>query len=199
MFDHLQALEEDAFLPIGRTAVYYLDGHVAKQYIDENEARPWEWTVYAHVIDDHVVRIGKCESSLEKAAQEWERLLTRAMNGIFQIGGSNPWEAYHWRRRLTEGGKGRVFARIVVQTKVKSADEKRAAQEILRRERGQLIKKYDPLLCHDTRTARDRPRVATGVRNLAHAREYHRYLLGLEAGGHPVGNDAEFKWSNASA
>jgi hypothetical protein len=195
MTNHLRMLQVDDLELIGRTEVQYLADYSARQYIDREEARSWEWTVYAHVIGDIAVRIGKCECSLEQSAKDWERLVSRAMNGDFQIGGTNPWEAYHWRRRLMECGGGKVLARRGRRLEIRSPEDKRGAQNALRRERSLLIKKYNPPLCHDTPTARKRPRVATGVRNLTDAKDYHLYLLGLEQKGHPAGIDAEFQWA----
>lgn len=78
---------------------------------------------------------------------EWERVVSRAWAGNFQKGGTNPWEAFEFRRRLIEHQYGELLARQGPTT------DERA-----------LIRRYDPPLCNDSPCARLRLPEARGVR-----------------------------------
>ena len=91
--------------------------------------------------------------------RQWEDHVSDALRGIFHIGGTNPWEAFEWRRRLTEHPYGELLARPG------PTNEEKA-----------LIKHYNPPLCNDSPSARLRPPEARGVRNVRAAEAYWRLL-----------------------
>jgi hypothetical protein len=150
-------LEDDGFVPVGRVT---LEG-AAKLVVhfDRDDAKGWGPALYAFRVGGQVVRLGKTESTLKGRMIETERLVSRAMGGTFQLGGTNPWEAFEWRRRLTEQGSGELLARPGPTV------EERA-----------LIRRYDPPLCNDSPCARLRPPEARRVRDVALATAYWERL-----------------------
>ena len=123
------------------------------------EAKAWGPALYAFRIGGQVVRLGKTESTLKGRMMETERLVSRALAGNFQLGGTNPWEAFEWRRRLHEHRSGELLAR-----RGPTAEERT------------LIKRYDPPLCNDSPCARLRPPEARRVRDVATATAYWQQL-----------------------
>jgi hypothetical protein len=68
------------------------------------DAKAWGPVLYAFRIGGEVVRIGKAEKALRIRMRSWEHLVSKALAGYFQKGGTPPWEAYQWRKLLTEHG-----------------------------------------------------------------------------------------------
>jgi len=138
-------LEDDGFVPIGR--VTFEPPARLVIHLDREDAKAWGPALYAFRVGNEVIRIGKCETTIKGRMMETERLVSRALSGKYQKGGTNPWEAFEWRRRLLKHGQGELLAREGLTT------EERA-----------LIKRYDPPLCNDSPCARLRPAEARGVR-----------------------------------
>jgi hypothetical protein len=138
-------LEDDGFVSVGRVTLQPPARLVI--HFNRDDARAWGPALYAFRVGGEVVRLGKCESTLRGRMIETERLVSRALAGNFQKGGTNPWEAFEWRRRLTEHQYGELLAREGPTT------EERV-----------LIRRYDPPLCNDSPCARLRPPEARGVR-----------------------------------
>jgi hypothetical protein len=149
----MEMLEDDGFILVGRVMLEPPSKLVV--HIDRDDVKGWGPALYAFRINGEVVRLGKTESTLKGRMIETERLVSRAMAGKFQLGGTNPWEASEWRRRLTEHGPGELLARLG------PTAEERA-----------LIKRYDPPLCNDSPCARIRPPEARRVRDVAVATAY---------------------------
>jgi hypothetical protein len=160
-------LEDDGFVLVGRVSLEAPSTLVV--HFDRDDAKAWGPALYAFRIGGEVVRLGKTESKLKGRMVETERLVSRAMAGNFQLGGTNPWEAFEWRRRLTEHGSGELLARPGPTT------EERA-----------LIRRYDPPLCDDSPCARLRPPDARGVRKVVLATAYWRQLNDITAPAAPV-------------
>jgi hypothetical protein len=131
-------LEDDGFVPVGRITLQLPSRFLV--HFDRGDAQLWGPAIYAFRIAGEVVRIGKCESTLKDHMIMSQRLISRALDGNFQKGGTNPWEAFEYRKRLTEHPDGEFLARRG------PTDEKRA-----------LIRRYDPPLCNDSPCARSRP------------------------------------------
>jgi hypothetical protein len=146
-------LEDDGFVLVGRVT---LEGP-AKLVIhfDRDDAKGWGPALYAFRVGGQVVRLGKTESTLKGRMLETERLVSRALAGNFQLGGTNPWEAFEWRKRLRENGSGELLARLGPTT------EERV-----------LIRRYDPPMCNDSPCARSRLPEARSVRDVAIAAAY---------------------------
>jgi hypothetical protein len=103
-------LEDDGFVPVGRITLQPPSRFLV--HFDLREAQSWGPVIYAFRIAGEVVRIGKSESTLKNRMDEWESGVSRALAGNFQKGSTNPWEAFEWRRRLTEHGHvGEFLAR----------------------------------------------------------------------------------------
>ena len=149
-------LEDDGFVPIGRIT---LVGGRFLVHFDRLEARSWGPVIYAFRVGAKSCAIGKTESHLANRMRQWEGHVSDALHGIFHKGGTNPWEAFEWRRRLTEFSGGEFLARRG------PTDEERA-----------LIRRYNPPLCNDSRWGRSRPPEARGVRDVTAAAAYWRRL-----------------------
>jgi hypothetical protein len=93
-------LEDDGFVPVGRVT-FEPPARLVVQFLRE-DAKAWGPTLYAFRVGNEVVRLGKCESTLKGRMVETERLVSRALSGNFQKGGTNPCKAFEWRRRLIE-------------------------------------------------------------------------------------------------
>src|SRR5436190_22606916 len=100
-------LENDGFV---------LVGHVTFQpparlivHFDREDAKAWGPVLYSFRVGGEVIRLGKCESTLRGRMIEWERVVSRAWAGNFQKGGTNPWEAFEFRRRLIEHQYGELL------------------------------------------------------------------------------------------
>lgn len=150
-------LEDDGFVPVGRVMLEEPAQLVI--HFHHGEAKAWGPALYAFRVGGEVVRLGKTESTLKGRMLETERLVSRALVGNFQKGGTNPWEAFEWRKRLREHKGGELLARRG------PTSEERA-----------LIRRYDPPLCNDNPCARHRPSEARGVREIAAAKVYWEQL-----------------------
>jgi hypothetical protein len=128
-------LEDDGFVAVGR--VTFRPPASLVIHFDRDDAKGWGPALYAFRLGGEVVRIGKCEVALKARMVQTEKLVSRALSGIFQKGGTNPWEAFEWRQRLTKHQNGELLAREGPTT------EERA-----------LIRRYDPPLCNDSPRAR---------------------------------------------
>ena len=172
-------LEDDGFDFIGPVTLE-LPSKFLIQFQRVPDAQSWYPAIYAFRIGGVVVRIGKTQKKLGKRIAQWNRDVSRALAGDFHLGGTNPWEAFEWRRRLTEQARGEFFAQLG------PADNK-----LLHHRERELINRYDPCLCNDTARARLRPPEARSVRDVAKAKQYWRSLnLGLAA-AFPLGATAE--------
>lgn len=156
-------LEDDGFVLVGRITLQLPSTFIVN--FDRLEAKSWAPVIYAFRIGGEVVRIGKSESALSKRMGEWERDVSRALAGEFRRGGTNPWEAFEWRRRLKEHGQGEFLALIGP-----------AEKAPLRRREKELIGRYDPPLCNDSPCARHRSREARTVKDVAKAKAYWQRL-----------------------
>jgi hypothetical protein len=154
-------LEDDGFVLVGRVAFRAPSRLIIS--FERKEAENWGPALYAFRIGGRVVRLGKTESTLKQRMTETERLVSRAISGNFQIGGTNPWEAFEWRRRLIEHGSGELLAR-------------RGSKEDVRAAEPGLIRRYDPPLCNDSPSARRRPPEGRAVRDIARAEAYWQRL-----------------------
>jgi len=150
-------LENEGFVVVGRITLRPPDRFLV--HFDRREAQSWGPAIYAFRVGGEVVRIGKTESTLKNRMNEWERLVSRALAGHFQKGGTNPFEAFEWRRRLTEHRSGEFLARSG------PTDAERA-----------FIRHYDPPLCNDSHCARLRPQRARSVKDVAVAEKYWKDL-----------------------
>lgn len=129
------------------------------------EAQCWSPTIYAFQIGGEVVRIGKTEHVLCSRIEQWNRDVSRALAGDFKIGGTNPWEAFEWRKRLRKKNGEFLAKKFVPPDK-----------EQLRRSERSLIGCYDPPLCNDSLCALQRPSKARSVRNVSAAKRYWHEL-----------------------
>ena len=129
------------------------------------DAQSWAPTLYAFRIGGEVLRIGKTERELVKRVKQWNRDVSRALAGDFRKGGTNPWEAFEWRRRLTEHGPGEFLAQRWFSDRQK-----------LRRRETELVNHYDPRLNNEGPSGRLRPQEARSVRNVAAAKAYWQRL-----------------------
>ena len=154
-------LENDGFVLVGRVTLE--PPSTFSLHFDRSEHQDWQHVIYAFRIGGEVVRIGKTESALCKRMSQWQKDVSRALAGEFHKGGTNPWEAFEWRKRLTEHGRCDFL--------VRPPDESQGT----RRER-ELIKKYDPALCNDSPCARRRPQVERSVKDVAAAKAYWQQL-----------------------
>jgi hypothetical protein len=100
-------LEDEGSAPKGRAMLQAPSRFVV--IFDRTDAEAWRPALYAFSIGYEVIRIGKTESTPKNRMMEWERLVSRAVSGTFQKGGTNPWEAFEWRRRLIEHRRGAVL------------------------------------------------------------------------------------------
>jgi hypothetical protein len=91
-------LEDEGFVVVGRITLRPSDRFLV--HFDRREAQSWGPAIYAFRVGGEVVRIGKTESTLKNRMNEWERLVSRALAGHFQKGGTNPFEAFEWRHAL---------------------------------------------------------------------------------------------------
>jgi len=161
-------LEDDGFVPVGRVTLQ----RPAKLVIhfDRDDAKGWGPALYAFRIGGEVVRIGKGRT-LKGRMRAFERDVSKAMSGEFQQNHTNPWEAFEWRRRLSEHGGGEVLARVG------AIDE-----------RGALIERYNPPLCNDSQCALLRPPEARGVRGESGVALAAAYWQRLNAASASEGN-----------
>jgi hypothetical protein len=150
-------LEDDGFVLVGSVTFRAPSSFLV--HFDRSEALSWGPAIYAYRIGNEVLRIGKTESTLKHHMVMSQRLISRALEGKFYKHGPNPWEAFEWRRRLTEHRYGEFLARLG------PTAEKRA-----------LINRYDPPLCNDGPCSRSRPREARSVEDVTAATAYWRRL-----------------------
>lgn len=152
-------LEDEDFIVVG--TIRLRDQFSVAAKFDQHEAQGWSPAIYAFRIAGEVVRIGATGRRTlgDCVRDQWERLTSRALGGDFPKGGTNPWEAFEWRRRLREHGKGQLLARHG------TLNEKR-----------DLILKYDPPLNNDSPSAQSRPQEARGVHDTVAARLYWQRL-----------------------
>ena len=144
-------LEDDGFDLVGRVCL----GGSSKFVIDFDrlpEAGLWAPALYAFRIGNEVVRIGKA-ARLICRMDKWMQDVSLALNGDFHVGGTTPWEACEWRKRLKRQ-KGELWAQ-------RGPADRKALHD---RER-ELINRYDPPLGNDGPCARSRPPADRRVRN----------------------------------
>src|SRR4051812_8254711 len=96
-------LEDDGFVLVGR--VWLQPPSQLVTQFDRREAEEWGRALYAFRIGGQVVRLGQ-GLTLKGRMRQFERDVSKAMSGEFQRNGTNPWEAFEWRRRLSEHGFG---------------------------------------------------------------------------------------------
>ena len=154
-------LEDDGFIAVGQVVLQESSKLVV--LFDRKEAENWGPALDAFRVGGEVIRLGMTESTLKQRMAETEILVSRAMSGDFQLGGTNPWEAFEWRRRLAEHGPGELLARQGSRAEVRAIEPG-------------LIRRYDPPLCNDGPSAPRRPLEGRAVRDVSQAREYWRHL-----------------------
>ena len=81
-------LEDEGFVLVGGITLQPPASFLV--HFDRAEAQSWGPALYAFRIGGEVVRIGKTESSLKNRINEWKRLVSSALAGNFQRGGTNP-------------------------------------------------------------------------------------------------------------
>jgi hypothetical protein len=156
-------LENHGFVLVGRITLE-LPAKFQIEFDDVPEARWWRPAIYAFRISDEVVRIGKAKNLGERICQ-WNKDVPRALAGKFQNGGTNPWEAFEWRRRLVKHSQGEFLAQVGP-----------TDMKLLGHLERKLIGYYNPCLCNDSVCGRMRPPIARSVKNVATATEYWRSL-----------------------
>lgn len=154
-------LEDDGFRLVGRITQ---ESNFQIRF-DLLEAESWAPAIYAFRIGGKVVRIGKTEHELVKRVKQWNRDVSRALVGDFRKGGTNPWEACEWRRRLTEHGPGEFLAQRWCGNK-----------QGLRRRETELVNHADPPLNNEGPSGRKRQQESRSVKNVAAAKEYWKRL-----------------------
>ena len=102
-------LEDDGFILVGRITLEPPSTFLVR--FRRAEAQLWGPAIYAFRIGGEVVRIGKTENCLKIRMRQWEKDVSRALAGDFRKGGTNPWETFEWRKRLTQHGDADFLAR----------------------------------------------------------------------------------------
>ena len=107
-------LIEMGFIPV---AYFYVKD---RQYIIDmtnEECLDWTESIYAHTIDDKIVRIGSSKNKLKSRFRSWERGVTKALNS--QPSSTPRWEAFLWEKMLSEK-QGVLYAKKgdIVETSV---------------------------------------------------------------------------------
>ncbi len=144
----VRQLRKDGFKRIGHYEIQR--GNIFKIDLTDEEAGNWTFSVYtfvSYVDGGRHVRIGSFRGPLRRRLNEWQRLVTEALNITMPKnqkfkGRTPPWEAQGW----TEHRRGLLFA---LRTKV----------EGLRHREKKLQRSYDPSLCNDTAAGRNRKKV----------------------------------------
>lgn len=152
-------LENHGFVLVGQITLE-LPAKFLIQFDNVPEALSWTPAIYAFRIGGEVVRIGKAWHILGERIRQWNKDVSRALAGEFRKGGTNPWEAFEWRRRLTECSPGEFLAQV-------GPSDKRSLGH---RER-ELIRHYYPCLCNDSAYGRLRPPIAGSVKDIVKAKE----------------------------
>lgn len=132
-----RTLEGDGFIPVGHISIQPPSTFLV-QFDVRKDAEWWPAVIYAFRVRNEVVRIGKSKGILCGRMKQWQRDVSRALEGNYGPGRTNSWEADHWRR-LLESTKGEILA-----LRIDPPDA-----EVLIRQEKQLIRDYDPLLCGD--------------------------------------------------
>ncbi len=151
-------LEDDGFIMVGRAMLRLPSTFLVR--FERAGAESWGPTIYAFRFGSEVVRIGKTEGVLKIRMKQWERDVSRALDGDFHKGGANPWETFEWRKRLTEHGYADFLACEGL------------SLEVVRREERDLIRRYNPPLCNDSLCGRSREPWARGVPDVAAAKAH---------------------------
>lgn len=126
-----RSLEDEGFVLVGQISLE--PPSIFTVHFDRPNARVWMPVIYGFRIGGQVVRIGSTTDFLMGRMCQWEMGVTRALAGRFRKNDTNPWEAFEWRRLLTEHGYGEFLAR---QGKI---DDEWA-----------LIRYHNPPLCDDS-------------------------------------------------
>lgn len=156
-------LEDDRFRVVGRVTLESPSGFQVD--LTSSDAQSWAPTLYAFRIGGEVLRIGKTQGELLKRVKQWNRNVSRALAGDFHKGGTNPWEAFEWRKSLRKHTWGEFLAQRW------SGDKKG-----LRSRETELVNRYDPRLNNEGPSGRLRPQPQRSVRNVAAANEYWQQL-----------------------